>query len=51
MRQPLDYPELTLWDLIAELPAWARTSVYLLLAFVMAAVAFMTGYLMSSTGA
>lgn len=50
MRQPLDYAEMTLWDLIAELPSWARIAVYLAMAFVMAGVAFMTGYLMSSTG-
>lgn len=50
MRQPLDYAEATIYDLIAELPAWARISVYLVAAFLMGASAFVTGYLMSAFG-
>lgn len=50
MRQPLDYAEVSVFDLIAELPAWARIAVYLVVAFLMAAMAFVTGYLMSAFG-
>lgn len=50
MRQPLDYAEVSVFDLIAELPAWARIAVYLMAAFLMGAAAFVTGYLMSAFG-
>lgn len=50
MRQPLDYAEVTMFDLIAELPAWVRIAVYLVAAFLMAAMAFMVGYVMAAFG-
>ena len=50
MRQPLDYAEISVFDLIAELPAWVRIAVYLVAAFLMGAMAFVAGYLMSAFG-
>ena len=50
MRQPIDYAEVTVFDLIAELPEWARIIIYLVAAFLMAAMAFMVGYVMAAFG-
>ncbi len=48
MRQPIDYPSRTLYDLIEELHPLARVALSIVATFAMVAGSFLLGFLMSS---